>query len=102
MNFTLNISGDVKQFASIIPDYVRFAGYATDKLGKTVRISPQKDNPFKILSVKPSHNEYVKCSLRSINSGSVTEYDVVVENIYGKVGSYNDTIIVKTTSAAMP
>jgi hypothetical protein len=102
MNFTLSVSGEVKQFAKISPDFVRFAGYQNEKLGKTVRISPLPENPFKILSVKPSHKEFITSSLRSLTTGNITDYEIIVENIYKKTGNYNDTIIVKTDSTVMP
>jgi hypothetical protein len=102
MNFSLTVSGEVKQFAKISPDFVRFAGYQNEKLVKTVRISPLPDNPFKILSITPSHKEFITCSLRSLATGNITEYEIIIENIYKKTGNYNDTIIVKTNSTVMP
>lgn len=98
----LNISGSVKNFATITPSNVRLYGKVGEPVKETVRIVPENSYPFKILEAKAQIGRDIRYELTSEKQTPGGAYLLTVENLKQEAGRYYDTIFLVTDSRVKP
>ena len=99
----LAVSGPVDRFALIRPAVVSLRGYIGEPVKRTVAIQTMPKYPFKITEAKAQDGRFIRFSLQDeFKSGESPEYRLLVENTKQDIGSYSDTIILKTDSDLQP
>lgn len=98
----LNISGSVKNFATITPSNVRLYGKVGEPVKETVRIVPETSYPFKILETKAQIGRDIRYELTSEKQAPGGAYLLTVENLKQETGRYYDTIFLVTDSRVKP
>jgi len=96
----LSISGEVREFASVLPRYVTLRGKAGTEVGEIITILPMQ--PFTIRGVRAQEGKNIRVSVNEKNTGGRKSYVVTVENTLKKPGWYMDVIIVETDSTIKP
>jgi hypothetical protein len=99
---TLAITGQVDNFVTISPNYVRLQGFEGEPISQSVRIIPEEKYPFKILDVIAQNGENVGFQLQEIKESNTTQYLLTVENRKKDQGRYVDSIILQTDSSIRP
>jgi len=96
----LSVSGEVREFASVLPRYVTLTGKAGAEVGKTITILPMQ--PFTVRGVRAQEGKNIRVSVSEKSSGGRKSYVITVENTMNRPGRYRDTIIVETDSTVKP
>ena len=99
---TLAITGQVDNFVTISPNYVRLQGFEGEPISQSVRIIPEAKYPFKIVNVKAQRGENIGFQLQEIKESNTTQYLLTVENRKKDQGRYVDSIILQTDSPIRP
>lgn len=99
---TLKISGKVARFATITPNSVQFTGPVGTEMTAVVRIVPEPQYPFAVLSIAPQKGESIRCSFQQVTESGLPVYLVHVENLKTDKGRYYDVVLVKTDSRIRP
>lgn len=99
---TLQISGKVARFATVTPHSVQFTGSVGDELTAVVRILPEPQFPFTVLSVTAQRGDNIRCSFQQVTESGRPVYLVNVENLKADKGRYHDVVLVKTDSRIRP
>lgn len=99
---TLQIAGKVMRFVTVIPNSVQLSGPAGTPMTAVVRILPEPEFPFTVLSVAPQKGEYIRCDLQRVTESGRPVYLLQVENLKPDKGRYHDVVLVKTDSAIRP
>lgn len=99
----LRVTGRVKAYVTIDPQYVRFIGRVGQHLRQIVKITPAEGYPIRIKEVKVQQSQNLHCELRPLGPApSKSGYELVVENARQVVGSYEDVITILTDSKEKP
>jgi hypothetical protein len=99
---TLQISGKVARFVTVIPASVQFSGPVGTPMTAVVRILPEPEYPFTVLSIAPQKGVYIRCDLQRVTESGRPVYLVNVENLKADKGRYHDVVLVKTDSGIRP
>lgn len=99
---TLQISGKVARFVTIIPHSVQFSGPVGTPMSAVVRILPEPQFPFRVLSISPTKGDHIRCDLQQVTESGRPVYLVTVENLKVDKGRYHDVVLVKTDSGIRP
>jgi hypothetical protein len=99
---TLAITGQVDNFVTISPNYVRLQGFEGEPIKESVRIIPEEKYPFKVLNVKAQNGENIGFQLQEVKESNTTQYLLTVENRKNDQGRYVDSIILETDSSIRP
>jgi hypothetical protein len=99
---TLQISGQVARFVTVIPHSVQFSGPVGAPMMAVVRILPEPQYPFTVLSIAPQKGDHIRCGLRQVTESGRPVYLVNVENLKADKGRYHDVVLVKTDSRIRP
>lgn len=99
---TLQISGKVVRFVTVIPNSVQLSGPVGTPMTAVVRILPEPEFPFTVLSVAPQKGDNIRCGLQQVTESGRPVYLVTVENLKVDKGRYHDVVLVKTDSAIRP
>lgn len=99
---TLQISGQVLRFVTIIPNSVQFSGPVGTPMTAVVRILPESEYPFTVLSIAPQKGDHIRCDLQRVTESGRPVYLVTVENLKAEKGRYHDVVLVKTDSRIRP
>jgi hypothetical protein len=99
---TLKISGQVARFVTVVPNSVQFSGPVDTQLTTIVRILPEPQFPFKVLSIAPQKGDHIRCDLQQVTESGRPVYLVTVENLKADKGRYHDVVLVKTDSRIRP
>lgn len=99
---TLVMTGQVENFVTISPNYIRLQGFEGDPIKQSVRIIPEEKYPFKILDVKARNGENIGFQLQEIKESKSIQYALTVENLKRGQGRYVDAIILETDSPIRP
>jgi hypothetical protein len=67
-----------------------------------VRILPEPEYPFKVISVAPQKGDNIRCGLQQVTESGRPVYLVNVENLKSDKGRYHDVVLVKTDSGIRP
>lgn len=89
---TFEITGEVKNFADIIPRSVYLNGKAGELISKSVKIIPQTENPFKIVKITALNGLELRYSLKESELDGKKIYELTIENTKQTPGQYSDTI----------
>lgn len=84
------------------PKFARLVGMAGESISKTVKITFEKDYPFKILKVKARKGKDISVKLEEFNKESEHGYLLTVENRKAEAGRYADSLILTTDSEIKP
>ncbi len=99
----LAVAGEVKSYFTVSPGYVRMVGPVDRTLRAVVRITPSQDRPLVIREVEVQESRFLRCELKPLGGHPETEgYELVVENILQKPGSYRVLITVRTDIKEKP
>lgn len=99
----LIITGPVKAYAAIEPSRVRISVNVNETVQKTITIVPDKDFPFKAVSVGTRHKDpNLQCSLNTLSGTSGTSYTVDLTYTASRSGSFSNSLIVKTDNPDVP
>jgi len=96
----LSVSGEVREFASVLPRYVTLMGKAGAEVEEIITILPI--HPFTVRGVRAQEGKNIRVSVNEKNTGGRKSYVVTVENIMNTPGQYTDTVIVETDSKIKP
>lgn len=96
----LSVSGEVREFASVLPRYVTLMGRAGTEVGEIITILPI--HPFTVRGVRAQEGKHIRVSVNEKMTGGRKSYVVTVENTLKKPGWYSDLVIVETDSAVKP
>jgi len=99
---TLKISGKVDRFATVTPSSVQFSGLVGAEMAAVVRIIPEPQYPFTVLSITPQKGDSIRCSFQQVTESGRPVYLVHVENLKTDKGRYYDVVLVKTDSRIRP
>ena len=99
---TLNISGLVGEFATIIPKRVVLRGIAGQPIKGMVTIVPKEKYPFKITAAMARYGNQIHFKYEEIQNSDSNGYLLTIENLLTQKGRYADTIILKTDSRTRP
>ncbi len=99
---SLVIEGQVEDFASIYPRYLRLCGEVGEQISAKVSIIPSDRYQFNILEVKAIKGENIRMKLEKHEDQKAKGYLLVVENTLKEKGRYNDTIQLRTDSKVRP
>lgn len=99
---TLQISGQVVRFVTVVPHSVQFSGPVGTPMTAVVRILPEPQYPFTVLSIAPQKGDHIRCGLRQVTESGRPVYLVNVENLKADKGRYHDVVLVKTDSRIRP
>lgn len=99
---SLIIQGQVEKFATVTPRQARLIGTEGQDLTKTVRIVPNRDHPFKVLSARSIDPRIFDVSLKEVKGPTGPEYELTVTNVARKKGRYSSAIAVGTDSKRKP
>jgi hypothetical protein len=99
---TLAIAGQVDNFVTISPNYVRLQGFQGEPIKESVRIIPEEKYPFKIVNVQAQNGENIGFQLQEIKESKTSQYLLTVENRKSDPGRYVDSIILQTDSSIRP
>ena len=89
-------------FVSITPRNVWLGGYAGNPINATVTIKPVKKYPFKIVNSQAKIGKNIRFKLKEINQSDGLKYELFIENIKLKKGSYYDQIQLYTDNKIQP
>lgn len=93
----------MEKFVTIIPARASLNGPAGTKITASVKITPEKKYPFKIISTKAQRGQNITYKLKKKkNSLQNDEYHLVIENLKQEPGRYFDIIYLKTDSSLRP
>ena len=96
----LSISGEVREFASVLPRYVTLRGKAGTEVGEIITILPI--HPFTVRGVRAQDGKHIRVKVNEKITGGRKSYVVTVENIMNQPGQYADTVVVETDSKVKP
>jgi hypothetical protein len=96
------VTGMVEKFAEIIPERIKLAGPANQKLFAEVEIIPRQDYPFTIREVKALSGRFFTYKTEERNINNQKRYIILVENTRTERGRYADTLVVQTDSTIRP
>ncbi len=98
--FPLSIKGTVKKFADISTSYISFRGYLGKDMERTLTITPKKEYPFKIKSVKVKDKNKLDVVWKEIktDSGTGVKYELLVKNLQTDAGSCRNVISINIDS----
>lgn len=99
---TLNISGPVGEFATIIPKRIVLRGIAGQPIKGMITIVPKEKYPFKITAVMDRDGNKIRFKHEEIQHSDSKGYLVTVENLLTHKGRYAETLIIKTDSRVRP
>jgi hypothetical protein len=99
---TLQITGQVVRFVTVVPHSVQFSGPVGTPMTAVVRILPEPQYPFTVLSIAPQKGDHIRCGLRQVTESGRPVYLVNVENLKADKGRYHDVVLVKTDSRIRP
>ena len=99
---TLQISGDVENFVSIRPAYVRLTGAVGQQIKVPVTIIPEEKYPFKILNAQATKGTDIRYELTERPLAQGKGYTLLVENLKKEKGRYHDVIRLQTDSQIQP
>lgn len=99
---TLQISGQVVRFVTVVPHSVQFSGPVGTPMTAVVRILPEPQYPFTVLSIAPQKGDHIRCGLRQVTESGRPVYLINVENLKADKGRYHDVVLVKTDSRIRP
>ncbi len=96
----LSVSGEVREFASVLPRYVTLRGKAGTEVGEIITILPI--HPFTVRGVRAQDGKRIPVKVNEKITGGRKSYVVTVENIMNQPGQYADTVVVETDSKVKP
>ncbi|HQP29864.1 MAG TPA: hypothetical protein PLB81_00940 [Deltaproteobacteria bacterium] len=96
----LSVSGEVREFASVLPRYVTLRGKAGTEVGEIITILPI--HPFTVRGVRAQDGKHIRVKVNEKITGGRKSYVVTVENIMNQPGQYADTVVVETDSKVKP
>lgn len=96
----ISISCIVKQYISVIPNWVKLEGYEGDKIKKEVTITSIEDQPFKITNITCDIKDKIKYKLKTKKKGK--EYTLKIKNRSNQEGVFRGKINLKTNSEKKP
>ncbi len=99
---SLIFKGLVKKFVSITPRQVRLIGTEGQDLVRTVRIVPNRESPFKLLTARPIDPKLFSVKLKEVKGKNGPEYEISVTNVAKKEGRYSSLITLGTDSKLKP
>lgn len=94
------ITGDVKAFATVWPQMVRFEGAAGQPLSQAVSITP--NYPFRVKGVSASPGKNIKLTFEEGGTEQKRVYAVKVTNTCPGPRRYVEKIVVETDSGVRP
>jgi hypothetical protein len=92
----LELSGTVKEFATIKPPRVHLKGAAGDSIRQQVTIIPETPEPFRILKVQAMKGTEIRYELESTEVSGRRAYALTVENKRQEPGRYFDRLVLIT------
>lgn len=99
----LKVSGRVKAYLTVAPQFVRFIGRADQPLQQSVKITPLAGHPVTIKEVQVRQPENLHYKLKPLGDPpNKFGYELVVENAKQDAGSYQDRITLLTDSKEKP
>jgi len=101
-SFRLYFKGNVDAFAEIKPDSAVLVGQSGNEIKTAITITPNKNQPFRILEAKAREATNIRLELNENNTDEGTRYVLTVVNIRSVKGAYNDVIAIKTDSKNHP
>jgi len=99
---TLILSGQVGEFATVIPKRVVLRGIAGQPIQGRVTIVPKEKYPFKITAAMARYGTKIQFKYEEIQPSNPKGYLLTIENLQTHKGRYADTIILKTDSSIRP
>lgn len=100
---SLKVMGKVKGYLTIAPAFVRLNGPVGRPISRTVQIMPLEGHPFAIKEIKAQQDKFLRFKIKPLKKPSgESGYLLLVENTKKDVGSYHDTIMIKTDSKHKP
>ncbi len=96
----MTIKGKVKKFAAMSSSYISFRGPVGRKLERKLTITPKKEYPFKIESVKVRKKRKLDVVWKEVktDTGTGVRYEFLIKNIQEVPGSCKNTISVNIDS----
>lgn len=98
----LIITGRVSAVYTLSAKSVKLTGIAGEKIEKTIRLVPSRDNPFTVEKVTAKKGENIRFKLEEVGTGEDIQYELTVENTATDPGVYFDTLKLKTDSDIKP
>ncbi|MBN2420590.1 MAG: hypothetical protein JXL81_14460 [Deltaproteobacteria bacterium] len=98
----LNIEGMVENFATISPRYIRLQGISTKEVISRVNIIAEDKYPFSILESRAEDGKNIEVKVEPLHEKGKKGYLLTVKNVKKDGGTYNDTVILKTSSEIKP
>ncbi|MEE4355189.1 MAG: hypothetical protein V2I97_01900 [Desulfococcaceae bacterium] len=98
----IRVTGTVEKFADISPKRVTLVGAVGTPLKKQIRIVPQEQYPFKILSTRAKDGRFITFQTEERKESEKSLYVLTVENAMQQKGRYYDVIYLDTDSKIRP
>lgn len=98
----LTITGTVDVLYTLSPKRVRLAGVLGTGIKQTVTLVTQEKYPLSIVDVRAKAGDNIQYKLSQEKEGSITRYKLIIESIRKDVGSFVDTLFLKTDNATQP
>lgn len=96
LQFNLNMTGEVEQFAVINPARVMLRGMVGEELSQTVTVAPGTDETFKILETSAMRGDDFQYSMMETEVGGRKIYQFLIENTKMTPGRYLDQVTIIT------
>jgi hypothetical protein len=97
----LSITGQVEQFAQVIPNFLNLRGEPGEAVSQEVVITPAPKYPFSITGAKPEHPEKLKVKLIK-NHPAAGAWTLRVTNLEKNPGTYSTAVLLNTNNKARP
>ncbi len=96
----LSIKGAVTKFADISTSRISFRGPVGKNMERKLTITPKKEYPFKIKSIKVKNKNKLDVVWKEVKteSGSGVKYELIVKNIQTNAGSCKNVISINIDS----
>jgi hypothetical protein len=99
----LQISGKIKGYISLSPQFVRLIGNEGQKISMAVNIRPMNGHTFSIKTVRMQKGRHITYDLKPLGVDPRRNgYTLIVQNTKQSAGSYLDYIFIETDSAKKP
>jgi hypothetical protein len=98
----LTITGTVDVLYTLSPKRVRLEGVLGTGIKQTVTLETQEKYPLKLVEVRAKNGDNIQYKLAEEKEGDITRYKLTIESIRKDVGSFVDTLLLKTDNATQP
>jgi len=98
----ITIKGPVKKFVDISPKYISFRGNIGSPMERKLTITPLKEYPFKIKSIKAKNKKELDIDWREIKTETGVKYEILARNTRTESGRIKNYSKIKTDSKVKP